>query len=132
MRIKALSVALGLVVVIGTSTGCSSASRKLRKPAVAVLVSSGPGVRPSPTDVAEVLKWMQPEIEKRGYVMAKSSRSADYFVDVRIPFDPLSLGRLTFIRGEPTVPFLKDDERQPDQGNRDYKRAIAEMVREPK
>jgi hypothetical protein len=109
--------------------GCSSTPREGRKPSVAVLISAKAGDRPSPTEIAAIHKMLQPEIESRGYVMAKSSRSADYFVSVRYPVDPSSIGRLTFERAEPTVPFLKDND--PDQRYKDYKRAIADMVAEP-
>jgi hypothetical protein len=133
MRIGPASVALYIGVAVGILTGCSSTRHPNRKPAVAITISASPGARPSPSEIAEIHTLLQPEIEKRGYVMAKSSRSADYFVHVRFPVDPLAIRNLTFVEAPPTVPFLKDSEWQPDvSGNRDYKRAIADMVREPK
>jgi hypothetical protein len=129
MKIRTIPFGCLCLLLIGTLAGCSSTSRERRKPSVAVLISAKAGDRPSATEIADIHKMLQPEIESRGYVMAKSSRSADYFVSVRYPLDPLSMGRLTFERAEPTVPFLKDTD--PDQRFKDYKRAIADMVAEP-
>ena len=74
---------------------------------------------------------LQPEIEKRGYVMAKNSRTADYFVHVRYPFDPLG-SQASFEKAEPTVPFLRSHETGRERAELEYKTAIANMVREPK
>jgi hypothetical protein len=133
MKVALLSIALCSLIVAGAFSGCSSTVAQKRKPTVAITISVQPGSRPSPNDLAELHKLLQPEIERRGYVMAKSSRTTDYFVNVRYPIDPMALQNLSFERAEPTVPFLKDTEWQPDvSGNRDYKRAIADMVKEPK
>jgi hypothetical protein len=129
MKSRAILVALSIVIAFGALAACSSSPREKRKPSVAVLISFGKGDRPSPPEIAEIHKLLQPEIEKRGYVMARSSRTTDYFVEVRYPLDPLSINRITFVRAEPTVPFLKDTD--PDQRFKDYKRAIADMVAEP-
>ena len=99
---------------------------------MAIVVSTAAGARPSPAEVAEIHQMMQPEIDKRGYVMAKSSRTADYFAHVRYPIDPLSIGRVAFVRAEPTVPFLRQHETQQERTQREYKTAIAETVRDPK
>lgn len=131
MNIRLISVGLGLVLA-GALTGCSSASREPRKPTVAIVVNAAAGERPSPDDVALVHRTLQPEIEKRGYVLAKSSRSTDYFVHVRLPFDPLSAGRIVFERAEPTVPFLRSQETDEERRRRENKATTAEMVREPK
>ncbi len=64
--------------------------------------------------------------------MAKSSRTADYFVHVRYPVDPLGIGRITFEKAEPTVPFQREYETGQERRQREYKKAIADMVREPK
>ena len=112
--------------------GCSSTPRAKRAPSVAIVINAGKSGQPSPSELAELHKLVQPEIERRGYVIAKSSRSADYFVHVRYPFDPGSIGRLTFERAEPTVPFLKDQEPVLNRGpNREYRRETADLVAEP-
>src|SRR5687768_15527883 len=100
MKIRAISHGCFSVILIGALMGCSSTHREARKPSVAVLISAKVGDRPSPAEIAEIHKMLQPEIERRGYVMAKSSRSADYFVSVRYPVDPLSIGRVTFEKKE--------------------------------
>jgi hypothetical protein len=74
---------------------------------------------------------LQPEIEKRGYVMAKSSSVADYFVHIRLPLDPAGIGRITLVKAEPTVPFLRAHETERERMERESKTAIAEMVRDP-
>jgi hypothetical protein len=67
--------------------------------------------------------------------MAQNSRSAEYFVNVRYPLHPLAVGNMSIVRAEPTVPVLKESDReQPfNRGpNREYSREIADMVAEPK
>ena len=132
MKLRPISVCLSIVVSVGYLQGCSSAPREVRRPTVAVTISAAPGARPSSADIAEIHRTLGPEIEKQGYVMAKSSRTADYFLHVRFPLDPLAIGRLTFERAEPTVPFLRPHETEQERRQRENKQAIAEMVREPK
>ena len=132
MNIGTIPVRLVLIVVAVGLAGCSSTSREPRKPTVAILINAAPGNRPSPDDVALVHRTLQPEIEKHGYVLAKSSRSTDYFVHVRLPFDPLSVGRMVFERAEPTVPFIRSHETDEERRRRENKATVAEMVREPK
>ena len=129
MKSQAIRRWLFCVILIGILAGCSSTPREKRKPSVAILISAKTGDRPSLSEIADIHRMLQPEIESRGYVMAKSSRTADYFVSVRYPVDPLSVGRITFERADPTVPFVKDTD--PDQRFKDYKRAVADMVAEP-
>lgn len=133
MKTRVILVALSIAFAIGTSAGCSTASRGNRKRSVAIAISVKPGNRLSPSEVAEVHRLLQPEIERRGYVMARSSRSAEYFVHVRYPVDPLAVAHIRIVRAKPNVPFLKDNDWQPEVlGNREYKRAMADMVTEPK
>jgi hypothetical protein len=133
VKIRLLPFALGSLILAAAFAGCSSTAAQKRKPTVAITISVQPGSRPSAEDLAELHTLLQPEIERRGYVMAKSSRTTDYFVNVRYPIDPIALQNLRFERAQPTVPFLKGTEWQPDaSGNREeYKRAIAEMIKEP-
>ena len=132
MKSRAIPVWMGIVIPVACLTACSSTPREARKPSVAITISHAVGARPSPAEIAEIHRIFQPEIEKRGYVMATSSGRADYFVHVRFPFDPLGLGRITFERAEPTVPFLRAHETEEERLQRQNKTAIAEMVREPK
>ena len=123
---------MSLAVLAVSLAGCSSAPREARQQTVAIAISAAPGVQLSSDEVTEIHRMLEPEIKKRGYVMAKSSRTADYFVHVRYPVDPLGIGRITFARAEPTVPFLRGYETEQERRQREYKKAIADMVREPK
>lgn len=132
MKIHATAVGLVLTALAATLAGCSSSLREPRKPTVGIVMSAAPGHRPSPEEVAAVHQVLQPLIERRGYALAKSSRTADYFVHVHHPFDPLSAGQIVFERAEPTVPFIRSHETDQERRTRESKNAIAEMVREPK
>lgn len=132
MNTRAIPGGLSIVILIGFLAACSSTPRETRRPSVAIVISIGTGSRPSPQEIADLHKRMQPEIEERGYVMAESSRTADYFVHVRYPIDPIAVGRLVFVKAEPNVPFLREHETSRERTQRESKTAIAEMVREPK
>lgn len=128
-----IAFAVGGAIAVGALVGCSSTAREKKKPSVAIVISVGKGERPSPSSVTEAHQLLQPEIERRGYVMAESARTAGYFVHVRLPLDPLDVRNIPIVEAAPTVPFLKNDDWQPEVlGNRDYKRAMADMVTEPK
>lgn len=131
MKICAIPVWLCVTLLSGGLIGCSSTPRQARKPSAAIVISGRAGERPSPAEVAEIHKLYQPEIERRGYVMAKSSGAADYFVHLRYPVDLSSVGRLTFVRAEPTVPFLRQHETERERREREIRTTTAETVRDP-
>lgn len=68
--------------------------------------------------------------------MAKHYRSAEYLVHVSFPLDPRDVSRTEFVKAPPNVPFLRDyetdGERMKREKEREYRAAIAEMVRDPK
>ncbi len=132
MKFSAVPLCLAVLSLGVFLPACSSTPRAQRKPAVAIVISAAPGTRPDPAEIAEIHRTLQPELERRGYVMARSSRSADYFAQVRLPFDASSPGNFLLERAEPTVPFIRSHETESERRQREYKSAIAEMVREPK
>lgn len=132
MKIRVTLAKACSVILLGACVGCASKPAKVRTPSVAIVLSPRGDHRPAPAEITEIHQLLQPEIERRGYVMAKSSRAADYFVYVRYPIDPGGIGGISFVRAEPTVPFLREYESEAEGRQRAYKSAIADMVKEPR
>lgn len=91
MKPRVYPAGLWLAILMVALSGCATAARK---PAVAILVGiPGLGRPPSPEEMASIRSVLQPEIERRGYMVAKDIYHADYVVSVSNLSDPLG-GRL--------------------------------------
>lgn len=103
---------LWLSCLLITLAGCSSVKRP-HKPAVAILVSI-PGLNraPLPEEMASIRSVVQPELERRGYVVADKPYQADYFVQVTSLSNPIGR-QLTLQR----VPYRDSAARNPDTGD---------------
>lgn len=134
--IRRFVVRAGNVFLLGLAlaalTACSSSSRVKKTPAVAVVIGYGTGARPSPTELAELHRLVQPEIERRGYTIARSSRSADYFALVQFPYDPQTVTQFRIVRAEPTVPFLNSNDAWEPASLANYQRTIQQLTTQPK
>jgi hypothetical protein len=115
-------------LLFGTA-GCSSPPRTDGRPSVAIAVMMAGGGAPSPVQVAQIQKAMQPEIAQAGYVLAPNPRAADYLVQVRFTPDAISPsgGRITLV----TIESNRRGESRTDaaQAGRDAGRREADLAR---
>lgn len=119
-----------VVLFVFALAACTSTPRV---PSVAILITVPRGSVLSPAEVASVYAVVQPEIEKRGYVVAKAVSAADFVVYITDPVDPLGAtgGRLRLERYDQTRTFDKLAAQSSDIKQR-AERANREMVTEPK
>lgn len=112
MKPRLAPIGLWLSILIVALAGCSSVKRP-HKPAVAILVSI-PGLNraPSPEEMASIRSVLQPELERRGYVVADKPYQADYVVQVTNLSNPIGR-QLTLQR----VPYRDSAARNPDSGD---------------
>lgn len=133
MKTRFTGLGCSLAVAALIFSGCSTL-RELRKPAVAIVISLPGGAVPTTEQAASVYAAIRPEIERRGYTVAKSTYAADYYVLVTDPVDPLGAtgGRVRFDRPPVEKPFGGSAAVAAREAKANSEKVFAEMVRDPK